>query len=49
MIRDSVLAQIPVLVLTAGDRVDAKALEGAPILRKPLNVPTLSQAVEEHC
>ena len=47
--QDEQLAGIPVLVLTAGDRVDASSIDVAAIFHKPLKIPTLLEALARHC
>jgi two-component system, chemotaxis family, chemotaxis protein CheY len=45
---DPELAAIPVLVVTAGGRVDEAALGGVPVFEKPLDPTRLMQAIRAH-
>ncbi len=47
--RNHDLADIPVVVITAGGRVDPARIDAQECLTKPLELPRLLAAIERHC
>jgi CheY-like chemotaxis protein len=46
---DPALAEIPVIVMTAGESIALEELDVSAIVRKPLHVPRLLATIDQHC
>lgn len=47
--KDPALADIPVIVITAGTSVRNAELDAVAVFRKPLDLPVLLTTIEQHC
>jgi CheY-like chemotaxis protein len=46
---DPALAEIPVIVMTAGESIELDELNASAVMRKPLHVPRLLSSIRQHC